>query len=117
DGESKKSLCWRDYYWDGPLCWIDDRRLAVWGYGRDDEWLIPAACVFDVVTGEQDRWFAGPKGSLTFDEYLFSYDPIEGTCVWDVATGERLVQERDFCPDGYHREAKHFVSLLSNGMV
>ncbi len=40
DGESKKSLCWRSYYWDGPLCWIDNHRLAVWGYGQDDEWLI-----------------------------------------------------------------------------
>ncbi len=35
DGLSKRRLCWREYYWDGPLCWLDDQRLTVWGYGQD----------------------------------------------------------------------------------
>lgn len=37
DGPSRRPLCWRDYFWDGPLCWVDNDRLAVWGYGTDDE--------------------------------------------------------------------------------
>jgi len=41
DGDSKKTLCLRDY-WDGPLCWIDDNRLVVWGYGLESQWQIPA---------------------------------------------------------------------------
>jgi hypothetical protein len=117
DGKSQKWLCWRAYYWDGPLCWLDDHRLAVWGYGEDDEWLIPAVLIFDVLTGKKDHWFAGPKGSLVFDEYLFSFDKDEGTSVWDVATGERLLREREFFPIGYHRGAKQFLSLLDGGKV
>jgi hypothetical protein len=117
DGESQKSVCWRDYYWDGPMCWIDDHRLAVWGYGRDDQWLIPAVQIFDLVTGKQVRWFAGPKGALAFDGHLFSFDARHGTAVWDVETGERLVNDSDLCSAGYHRGAKHFVSLVGGGAV
>jgi hypothetical protein len=103
DGPSKRVMCWRGYYWDGPMCWIDDRRLAVWGYGRDDEWLVPAAVVYDAATGERTGWFAGPKGSFASDgEHLFSFDPTAGTSAWDVATGERVAHEPDFCPAGYH---------------
>jgi hypothetical protein len=116
-GESKKYFCRRYYYWDGPLCWLDDHHLAVWGYGEDDRWLIPAVRIFNVVTGEQERWFAGPKGSLAFDKYLFSFDNEEGTSVWDVETGERLLCEPGLCPDGYHRGAKQFLSLLEGGKV
>jgi hypothetical protein len=115
DGESRKRLCERWYYWDGPHCWLDDRELAVWGYGRDDEWLIPAVCVFDVRTGEQRRWFPGPNGSLTFDEYLFSFSDTDGTAVWDVATGERLLHDPSFCPLGYHPRSKTFLSICENG--
>ncbi len=60
DGPSKKTLCRRDYYWNGPLCWIDGQTLAVWGYGKDEEWLIPAVRVFDVPSGNELRWFPGP---------------------------------------------------------
>jgi hypothetical protein len=126
DGPSLKSLCGRAYFWDGPWCWIDARTLAVWGYGRDDEWLIPAALVFDVVSGHEIRWFPGPEiapkneiypeerrpvGWFEFDEYLFSVSPERGTAVWDVVTGERLLEEPDFRPRCYHRGARRFLSL------
>lgn len=117
DGMSKRSLCWRAYYWDGPLCWIDNQRLAVWGYGQDDEWLIPAVCIFDAHSGRQVRWFAGPKGSMVFDDYLFSFDRGEGTSVWDIETGEKLLSEPGFCPSGYHRSTKQFLSLLDGGTI
>jgi hypothetical protein len=117
DGPSLRSLTWRYYYWDGPLCWLDDHRLAVWGYGRDDEWLIPAVTVYDVRTGEPERWFAGPKGSLAFDEFLFSFDKTEGMTAWDVETRERVASEPGFCPAGYHRGSKQFISLVDNNAV
>jgi hypothetical protein len=115
DGPSKQRLCWRSYFWDGPLCWIDEKHLAVWGLGEDDEWLIPAVVIFDVVSGQQERWFAGPKGTLVFDRYLFSADQTEGTSVWDEATGERLLREDSFCPLRYHRGTKSFLTILPDG--
>ena len=117
DGPSKKALCWRDYYWDGTACWIDDQRLAVWGYGRDDEWLIPAVMIFDVQSGSMESWFAGPTGSLVFDAYLFSFDQTEGMTVWDVKTGQRVAHEPAICPAGYHRRGKHFLSVKEDGTV
>ncbi|WP_145054304.1 hypothetical protein [Lignipirellula cremea] len=74
DGASKKYLCRRAYFWQGSMCWIDDRHLAVWGYGEDDEWMVPAVCIFDVASGKQVRWFPGPEGTLACDEYLFSWN-------------------------------------------
>ena len=115
DGPSRRSLCWRDYFWDGPLCWIGNDRLAVWGYGTDDEWLVPAVRVFDAASGREVYWFAGPRGELTFDGELFSNDLVEGTSVWDVDTGERLLRDAAFCPYRYHSGAKTFLTLLPGG--
>ncbi len=130
DGASKKTLCWRAYYWDGPLCWINDQTLAVWGYGRDDEWLIPAVRIFDVESGKELRWFPGSVGgtkvsssgtitmrwavggSLMFADYLFSFAEGYGTSVCDVVTGERLLLDPSFCPMRYHRGTKQFLTLL-----
>lgn len=119
DGPSRRNLCWRGYYWDGPVCWLDDHRLAVWGYGRDDEWLIPAVTIYDASTGQRERWFPGPKGSLASDGegHLFSFDSAEGTSVWDVDTGERVGSEPGLFPAGYHRGAKQFISFTGDGTV
>jgi len=110
-GLSRRGFSGRVWYWDGPMCWIDNRHLAVWGYGADDEWLVPAACIFDATTGEQVRWFAGPKGTMIFDEFLFSWDP-EGMAVWDATTGERLATESGLCPVGYHPRSRRFLTVL-----
>lgn len=115
DGESKRELDPRDN-WDEPLCWVDDKHLAVWAYGRGWSWQLPAACIYDVVTGTQERWFSGPKGSFVFDEYLFALDKTE-TTVWDVATGERLLCEAGFSPKSYHPSSKCFLSIGEGGKV
>lgn len=115
DGPSKRDLCVRAYYWDGPLCWVDDHTVAVWGYGNDDENLIPAALLFNAETGNRLRWFAGPLGSFVCDRYLFSSSAEAGTSVWDLATGERLLEDRSFNPTAYHRGAKQFVTALPDG--
>lgn len=140
DGSSRKMLCWREGYWDGPLCWIDGQTLAVWGYGKDDEWLFPAARIFDVVSGKETRWFpgpldephqgawvpsyqdeeatywrAGPRGFLAFDTYLFACSAARGTSVWDVATGERLLHDASLRPLRYHRGARQFLTALLDG--
>lgn len=80
--------------------------------GRDEQCLLPAVRIFDVVIGTEERWFPGPKGNLVFDQHLFSFDKDEGTSVWDVATGERLLRESSFCPQRYHPGTKSFLTVL-----
>lgn len=117
DGPSKRSLCDRSYFWRGPLCWIDDRNLAAWGYGNDDLNLIPAALIYDAETGELLRWFPGPVGNLVFDNYLFSYSAEAGTAIWDVETSERLHSDPEFRPMAYHRGALRFVTITPDGGI
>lgn len=111
DGPSQLNLCERDYYWDGPLCWINERLVAVWGYGDDEVDLIPAVRLFDVVDEKEIGWFAGPEGTLVFDEYLFALSEKQGLTAWDVATGERVLTDPDFHPTHYHRGAKQFLQI------
>jgi hypothetical protein len=117
DGESRRALCWRGYYWDGPICWLGDDRLAVWGYGEDREWLVPAVRIFDAASGQEERWFPGPKGNLVFDTYLFSSDSEDGSSVWEVATGERLLRDENFVPWRYHHGAKAFLTVRPDGRM
>lgn len=130
DGLSKRYLCQRWDFWDGPLTWIDDRTLAVFGYGPSRASMIPAVILFDVDTGEPLRWFPGPQGPLVHDVYpartvasrdrdhitpddpvglLFSMDE-SGVSVWDVATGERLLHDAGFQPLRYHPGARQFLT-------
>ena len=111
DGASLQSLCDRYYYWDGPVCWLDEHILAVWGYGNDEEWLLPAVRIFDVATQQELRWFAGPKGSLAFDTYLLAFSHKDPLTVWDCETGERLLVAPDFYPTHYHAGARQFLAL------
>lgn len=132
-GPSIRSLCWRAYFWDGPICWVDSKMIAIWGYGDDDENLIPAVRLFNVETGKELRHFAGPPGlsawnhcgdqrmrvvdSLLFDDYLFSFTPNDGFAIWDVADGARLFQQPDFCPIAYCRVRKEFFSRTSDQTI
>lgn len=112
DGDSVRRLTNRLYHWNAPLCWIGDKTIAVWGFGDDDLAMTPAVQLFDAETGELIRWFAGPqKGTLCFDRYLFSASP-EGTDVWGVDTGERLLHDPDLTSAAYHPDTRQFLSHL-----
>lgn len=117
DGPSVRDLTWCGYFWDGPVCWLDSRNLAVWGYGREDEWLIPAVVVFNVEDGKQVRWFPGPQKNILFDEYLFSWSTENGMSVWDIESSERLTEEPTLCPCGYHRGDRNFLSVAPDGSL
>jgi len=116
DGPSRHRLCYRDYFWDGPLCWLDDTRLAVWGYGEDDTWLVPAVRIFDVTSGLEQRWFPGPAGNLVFDRVMIAMDHEHGASVWDVECGARLLRDPALLAH-YHPSAKVFVSAPTGGPV
>lgn len=117
DGPTVKTLLWRDYYWDGPMWWIDDRHLAVWGIGEDDYLLIPGIRIFNVVEGIELTTIFGPRGDLIFDQYLFAISKESGTSIWDITTGERLHLDPAFHPDAYHPQNKEFITLVEEDRV
>ncbi|MCE9636284.1 MAG: hypothetical protein K8T90_11330 [Planctomycetes bacterium] len=118
DGPSLRDLRRCDYFCDGPKCFIDDRTLAVWGFGSDDESMLDAAVLFDVETGERLRWFAGPpRGRFFFDRHLVVAAEGKGTSVWDVSTGERLHGDPAFTPVAHHPAAQTFLSVLPGGVL
>jgi len=112
DGPSLLELCPRNGYWGGPLCWIDECTVAIWGYGDDGDWLIPAVRLFDIIAEKELGWFAGPEeGVLVYDEYLFALSKQHGLSAWDVATGERVLDDPDFHPTRYHQGTKQFLQI------
>lgn len=113
DGSTCRDICDHDD-WDKPLCWIDNRRLAVWGYREPEP---PVVRIFGVPAGREVSAFAGPLGDLIYDNYLFSFAPGMGTSVWDVETGERLLHDISFTPMAYHPKARQFITLSHDGAV
>jgi hypothetical protein len=121
DGASSRELVSRAYYSDGPLCWIDNTTIAFWGWGRDDDWLIPAAVLVDVRNGSQLSWFPGPAArkavpsnlaeSFFFDRYLFTVHDDDGTTVWDIESGECLLTDPQVKPWRYHPDSKEFIEI------
>ena len=122
DGESRRSLCHRDYFWDGAVCWVDDTTLAVWGLGNDDNVMVHGVRLFDVTSGEELRSFAGPQttgksGIFIFDEFLFSYGKGCEFGVWDVASGERVFRSDSFVPLAYNSKTRTFLHQDQSGRL
>jgi hypothetical protein len=126
DGPSKRYLCQRWHYWDGPIAWLDGGTLAVHGYGPSRAALVPAVLLFDVESGEPLSWFPGPIGALCHEPspvqegagergLLFSLGDGDGVSVWDPATGERLLHDAGFHPLRYHPGARQFLTTNPGG--
>jgi hypothetical protein len=112
DGPSVRELCVRDA-WDAPLCWLDNRRVAVWGYGSDESALIDAVRIFDVTTGREEGWFPiAERGELIYDEWLMSLGE-NGVDVFGPNTGERLLNVPQLRPHCYHPGARTFLYTQS----
>lgn len=110
DGPSVHTLCGRSYYWDGPVAWLDERRVAVWGDGDDETELTPAALIFDADTGEElSRFHGPPEGFAAVAGQLIAFDR-RGTSVWDPTTGERLHHDGSFSAHAAHPRSGELVS-------
>ncbi len=116
-GESLKSICRRYYFWEGSICWIDDRTVGVYGFGDDDDWIIPAIRVFDIIDLKELYWFPGPDKKFVFDKYLFSTSHENGTKIWDIKTGEMLLSENNMNYDEYDKNSKRFFSLIGKNAL
>lgn len=129
DGSSKKYLCYREN-WSRLICWINNHTLAIWGYG-ELEYTLPAVRLFDVISGEEIKWFPGvevaaqeenypdsmitQKQAIYFDQYLFACSEKYGLSVWDVEKGSRLLIDDTITPIGYHQGSREFLSCLKDG--
>lgn len=130
--EASPSPCARNGFWGGPICWIDETTLAVWGIGSDESWLLPGVRLFEMPTGRERRWFPGPPSSrkgcefwepetpfhngwMVYDEVLFVCSGEHGISVWDVRTGAWLLEDASFYPVSYQRSTKTFLSFCSDG--
>lgn len=117
NGPSVRVLRETAYWGSSPCCFVDIRTLAIWGFGRDGDMMTAAAVLYDVPTGSQLRWFAGPPdGEFVFDRHLIVMAK-NSTSVWDIATGERLLEDSNFTPLAYHPAAHRFLSLHGGVVV
>ena len=98
DGASRRRLNQRDYFWNEPMCWLDDDRIAIEGIGSDDEMMIRGATIYDARRGQQLALLAGPSGEYWSDgTRLFSVQS-DGLHLWDVGKGARTGIVRNFRP-------------------
>ncbi|WP_230686898.1 WD40 repeat domain-containing protein [Catellatospora vulcania] len=111
DGPSLLGLAQRDYYWNRPMCWLDDRRVALSGIGSDERAMLAGIRVFDAVTGRQVSAFAGPDGELFADGTRLYAAGAAGLEVWDPVTGERTGVVPGFAPTRHHRGTGELACL------
>ena len=90
DDESYDIPKFSHYYWDGPICWINDTLLAIYGFGQDDLNMLDAVLIYDADSKEFVSWFPGPRGEFYFDTYLYCVHKDDFS-IWDINTGERLL--------------------------
>lgn len=116
DGTSRREHLPRWYAAQPPMVWLDERQLAVWGYGPSEACLIDAVCVCDAASGALLRWFPGvPRGELVAaGPYLVALTP-DGAQVFDPDSGVRLLDDRSLVPQRYHPGAGAFVSTNPGG--
>jgi hypothetical protein len=118
------------FSWDEPMCWLDERYLATWGWSgcESESPMLDGVTIFDA-HGDEHRWFAGvhvrhhgvwpprrPADALIYDGYLIAIDDAQGTSVWDVSTGERLLHDPALAPRRYHRGAHALRAWDATGL-
>lgn len=117
DGPSIRDITQRPETWDGPLAFLDEDRLAIWGLDLGDGTTLDGVVVHDLATGDELRRFPGPGGgALVAAGWLFSLDPT-GLTAWDPGTGERVLQVPDLRVDGYHPGGAWFYRLDPGGTL
>jgi hypothetical protein len=113
DGPSRTTFAPRDYAWDAPMCWLDERELAVWGYGNDDLNLLNAVSIYDTESeprARRPRWFAGPaRGPLHLDGDVLVNVGEEGSSFWDPRSGERIGLAKGWRPAAFCARTRRYL--------
>jgi hypothetical protein len=98
DGRSARRLRQAGYYWDKPMCWLDNTPLPMSGIGADDEAMSPGVEIYDANSGMVTANFAGPQGQPYCDAgRLYSASP-GGMQIRDIRTGTTPGPCRASCP-------------------
>ncbi|MFC5750484.1 hypothetical protein [Actinomadura rugatobispora] len=117
DGPSRQRLCWRDYSWNEPMCWVSDTLVALSGIGRDDLYLLDGVQIFDAGTGAEVTRFAGPRRPLLADDRRLYSAGADGLEIWDPFTGERTGAVPGFVPERHHPGAAELAALRDDALV
>jgi hypothetical protein len=116
DGLSARTVRHVAYYWDKPMCWLDDSTLVLAGVGADDEAMIPGAEIYDVNSAVKITAFAGPAGPLFCDrDQLYSASP-GGLEVWDIGSGVNTGVVPGFVPSRFHPASRQFAAISGDTM-
>lgn len=114
-GESVRMLWNHPDAWDGPMCWLDDRRLLVWGVGHEDGGPgVDAGLVFDFPEGRVCGWVPGlEEADLIPDPATGRFISLQAneTSLWDARNGDRILRMPGFRAVGFHPGARHLLSL------
>ncbi|NNE68568.1 MAG: hypothetical protein HKN33_18530 [Pyrinomonadaceae bacterium] len=131
DGPSRVNLCWRSYYWNHGMTWIDNHTIAIEGIGDDDSNIVSGARIFDTTVktnitsfGDSDEsgvreinQFKGPSGKFLSDgKDLFSSNEM-GLSRWSYREGSLTGFIPGFQPEHFHSGAREFVQLCENTFI
>ncbi|MFI1586281.1 hypothetical protein [Embleya sp. NPDC020630] len=115
DGPTRRELAPRFEAWDAPRVWLDDRRLAVWGFGVDEQ-LHDGVRIYDAESGTETDWFPGPVANLAADgTLLYSLQPH--LTVYEIATGLQLLIEPDYAAQSRHPRTGRLLAIDDTGHV
>lgn len=128
DGPTRLALCYRAYFWDHAVIWLDDTTIAVGGLGDDDNEMVDGVRVFDISlpaeTTSADRpqpreitSFAGPAGMFFSDGRQLFSSHEDGLSRWDISDGSRTGQLPEFAPTHHHADARELVQVIGNTLV
>jgi hypothetical protein len=136
DGESRRSLGSREYYWNHGICWLDNDRVVVEGIGDDDELMVDGVNIYDIdraaagiverppgmlrpeigtllPSAEIVQASAGPAGALfASGDQLFSATDA-GLSIWSVEAEARIGFIPGFNPRYQDRVNGELVALDS----
>jgi hypothetical protein len=87
--EHGDDLTYRDYAWDQPVAWLDERTVAIQRIGFDDEAMIDGVQIFDVVASKRIGIFAGPVGPTWAHDNRLYVNNGGGLEIWDPIEGAR----------------------------
>ena len=104
-----------DYFWDAPVVWINPSTILFYGFGPDDDGIIDAALIYDVIEEKYVSWFPVQNGKFFFDGSLVVLAE-NGISVWDVDTGERHLLVTDLHPVSYHVNS-NILLTSENGVI